>query len=140
MIYLKLAIASCASLPHLTQILLCHCHWHAVFWDLLTSLPNRLWHHQKCSHINTNLKTQFGPKKNWPSDDRIDEGFFLQENVWLFCRAAKKNGRNNEVTSLPSWPGRKAGFPCTISLMVVGVGGPYRRPKHKMKTYVIYVT
>ena len=55
-----------------------------------------------------------GQKKNWPSDDRIDEGFFLQENVWLFCRAAKKNGRNNEVTSLPSWPGRKAGFHSTI--------------------------
>ena len=66
--------------------------------------------------------------------------FFLQENVWLFCRAAKKNGRNNEVTSLPSWPGRKAGFHSTISLRVVGVGGPYRRPKHKIKTYIIYVT
>ena len=52
----------------------------------------------------------------------------------------KNIGRNNEVTSLPSWPGRKAGFPSSISLMVVGVGGPYRRPKHKMKTYVIYVT
>ena len=138
---MTLAIAWCSASPHLTQILLCHCYWDAVFWDLLTSLPNRSWHHQKCSHINTNLKTRFGPKKKlavgWPYRD---EGFFLQENVWLFCRAAKKNGRNNEVTSLPSWPGRKAGFHCTISLMVVGVGGPYRRPKHKMKTYVIYVT
>ena len=26
---------------------------------------------------------------------------FLQENVWLFCRAAKKSGLNNEVTVLP---------------------------------------
>ena len=52
----------------------------------------------------------------------------------------KNIGRNNEVTSLPSWPGRKAGFHSTISLTVVGVGGPYRRPKHKIKTYIIYVT
>ena len=26
--------------------------------------------------------------------DRINEGFFLQENVWPFCQAAKKRGRN----------------------------------------------
>ena len=26
---------------------------------------------------------------------------FLQENVWLFCRAAKKSGLNNEETVLP---------------------------------------
>ena len=32
-----------------------------------------------------------GPKKNLAifTSDRINEGF-LQENVWLFCRAAKK--------------------------------------------------
>ena len=30
--------------------------------------------------------------------DRINEGFFLQENVWSFCQAAKKSGLNNEVT------------------------------------------
>ena len=37
--------------------------------------------------------------------DRINEGFFfLQENVWSFSRAAKKSGRNNEVTVLPRWP------------------------------------
>ena len=30
--------------------------------------------------------------------------FFLQENVWPFCRAAKKSGRNNEVTIFPWWP------------------------------------
>ena len=29
--------------------------------------------------------------------DRINEGF-LQENVWPFSRAARKSGRNNEVT------------------------------------------
>ena len=29
--------------------------------------------------------------------DHINEGFFLQENVWPFCQAAKKSGRNNEV-------------------------------------------
>ena len=28
--------------------------------------------------------------------DLINEGF-LQENVWSFCWAAKKSGRNNEV-------------------------------------------
>ena len=28
---------------------------------------------------------------------RINEGF-LQENVWPFCHAAKKGGRNNKVT------------------------------------------
>ena len=26
--------------------------------------------------------------------------FFLQENVWLFCQAAKKSSRNNKVTVL----------------------------------------
>ena len=30
--------------------------------------------------------------------------FFLQENVWPFCRAAKKSARNNEVTVFPWWP------------------------------------
>ena len=35
--------------------------------------------------------------------DRNNKGF-LQENVWLFCRAAKKSGCNNEVTLLPRWP------------------------------------
>ena len=31
--------------------------------------------------------------------DHINEGsfFFLQENVWPFCRTVKKRGRNNEV-------------------------------------------
>ena len=29
--------------------------------------------------------------------DRINEGFFFQENGWPFCQAAKKSGRNNEV-------------------------------------------
>ena len=41
-----------------------------------------------------------GPKKI----GRINEVvvvFFLQENRWLFCRAAKKSGRNHEVTVLP---------------------------------------
>ena len=33
------------------------------------------------------------------TSDRINEGFFfLQGNVWPFCRAAKKSDRNNEVT------------------------------------------
>ena len=37
--------------------------------------------------------------------DSINEGFFLQENVWPFCQAAKKSGRNNEVTVFrPRWP------------------------------------
>ena len=31
------------------------------------------------------------------TSDRINEGF-LQENVWPFSRAARKSGRNNEVT------------------------------------------
>ena len=35
--------------------------------------------------------------------DRINKGFF-QENVWLFCWAAKNSGGNNEVTLLPRWP------------------------------------
>ena len=34
--------------------------------------------------------------------DYINEGFF-QENAWLFCRASKKSGCNNEVTVLPRW-------------------------------------
>ena len=29
--------------------------------------------------------------------DRINDVFFLQENVWSFCRAAKNSGRNKEV-------------------------------------------
>ena len=37
----------------------------------------------------------------WPSavltGDRINDGFFLYENVWLFCRAKKVSGCNNEV-------------------------------------------
>ena len=41
--------------------------------------------------------------------DYINEGFF-QENAWLFCRASKKSGCNNEVTVLPRW--RKEGFHC----------------------------
>ena len=36
--------------------------------------------------------------------DRINEGFFASYYVWPFCRAAKKSGRNNEVTVLPRWP------------------------------------
>ena len=36
--------------------------------------------------------------------DRINEGFFLQENVWPFCLAAKKRCCNNEVSLLPRWP------------------------------------
>ena len=36
-----------------------------------------------------------GPKKLAVlTDDRINEVFFLQENVWPFCQAAKKRGRN----------------------------------------------
>ena len=35
--------------------------------------------------------------------DFINEGL-LQENVWLFCQAAKKKCLNNEVTVLPRWP------------------------------------
>ena len=34
-------------------------------------------------------------------DDCINQFFFLQEIVWPFCRAAKKSGRNKEVTGLP---------------------------------------
>ena len=31
--------------------------------------------------------------------DCINEGrFLLETDVWLFCQAAKKKGRNNEVT------------------------------------------
>ena len=30
--------------------------------------------------------------------------FFLQENVWQFCQAAKKRGHNSKVTILPSGP------------------------------------
>ena len=37
---------------------------------------------------------QWAKKKN----GRINEVFFLQENVWSFCQAVKKSGRNNEVT------------------------------------------
>ena len=40
--------------------------------------------------------------------DRINEGFFLLENVWPFCQAAKQGGRNNEVTVLQS--GIRRGF------------------------------
>ena len=29
--------------------------------------------------------------------DHINEGFFLQENVWPFCWAEKKSGRITEV-------------------------------------------
>ena len=36
--------------------------------------------------------------------DHVNEGFFLQENVWPFCWADKKSGLNNEVTVLPRWP------------------------------------
>ena len=36
--------------------------------------------------------------------DHINKGFFLPENVCLFCQA-KKTGRSNEVqTVLPRWP------------------------------------
>jgi len=41
--------------------------------------------------------------------DRINKGF-LQKNVWPFCQAAKKSGRNNKVTILLRWPW--AGFHC----------------------------
>ena len=30
--------------------------------------------------------------------DRINKGFFQERNLWLFCQAAKKSGRNNKVT------------------------------------------
>ena len=43
-------------------------------------------------------------------DDRINEGFFLKEDLWPFCQAAKKRGRNNKVTYYQG--GRKAGFHC----------------------------
>ena len=44
-----------------------------------------------------------GPKKF----GRINEGFFLRENVWRFLLGGQKNGRNNEATVLPrSRPGR----------------------------------
>ena len=36
--------------------------------------------------------------------DHINEGFFASYYVWQFCPAAKKSGRNNEVTVLPRWP------------------------------------
>ena len=35
--------------------------------------------------------------------DRINRGY-LQEHVWLFRRADKKSGHNNEVTVLLRWP------------------------------------
>ena len=39
-----------------------------------------------------------GPKKLAVlTSARINEGFFLQENVWPFCLAAQKSGRNNEI-------------------------------------------
>ena len=38
-----------------------------------------------------------GPKKF----GRINEGFFLQENIWRFLPGGKKSGCNNEVTVLP---------------------------------------
>ena len=38
--------------------------------------------------------------------DRINEGLFLQVKCMaVFCRAAKKSGRNNEVTVLARWRG-----------------------------------
>ena len=35
---------------------------------------------------------------------RINEGFFNKKTYGGFCQAAKKSGRNNEVTVLPRWP------------------------------------
>ena len=30
--------------------------------------------------------------------DPINKGFFPERNLWLFCQAAKKSGRNKKVT------------------------------------------
>ena len=46
--------------------------------------------------------------------DRIDEGF-LQENVWPFCQAAKKSGRNNEVVVRRGF----TVFKCTLMIFMV---------------------
>ena len=36
---------------------------------------------------------------------RINEGFIFYKKMYSsFCQAAKKSGRNNEVTVLPRWP------------------------------------
>ena len=46
--------------------------------------------------------------------DRIDEGF-LQENLWPFCQAAKKSGRNNEVAVRRGF----TVFKCTLMIFMV---------------------
>ena len=42
----------------------------------------------------------------WDPDNTVTNGpkQFGCINVWLFCRAAKTSGCNNEVTLLPRWP------------------------------------
>ena len=45
---------------------------------------------------------------------RGDEGF-LQENVWPFCQAAKKSGRNNEVAVRQAF----TVFKCTLMIFMV---------------------
>ena len=46
--------------------------------------------------------------------DRTDEGF-LQENLWPFCQAAKKSGRNNEVAVRRGF----TVFKCTLMIFMV---------------------
>ena len=56
-------------------------------------------------------------QKNGPysTGDDINEGFFLQENVWPFCQAAKKSGHDNKVIVLPSgsYPKQNCNVYCT---------------------------
>ena len=46
--------------------------------------------------------------------DRINEGF-LQENLWPFCQAAKKSGRNNGVAVRRGF----TVFKCTLMIFMV---------------------
>ena len=46
--------------------------------------------------------------------DRIDEGF-LQENLWPFCQAAKKSGRNSEVAVRRGFTALK----CTLMIFML---------------------
>ena len=56
---------------------------------------------KKLNKSNTVEPRQYGhqwaKKLALLTGDRINDGFFLQGNVWRFCQAAKNSGRNNEV-------------------------------------------
>ena len=69
------------------------------------SLPDNNLKNPVVPFRNTVEPCEYG-RHQWANDlavltgDRINEGFFLQEIVWSFCRAAKTSGRNNEVTRI----------------------------------------